>query len=112
MMRKRNVISLLLTFCLCFSMISPVSATDINEVSDNLYIFSKQCAEEYINFAQETVGYMLWDHSVENPYLGTPFTFSNEDSDIYYFPICEINRCEPFKYRNSNQYIVIGFIPD
>ena len=87
MMRKRNVISLLLTFCLCFSMISPVSATDINEVSDNLYIFSKQCPEEYINFAQETVGYMLWDHSVENPYLGTPFTFSNEDSDIYYFPI-------------------------
>ena len=34
------------------------------------------------------------------------------NTNFFKFVICEINRCEPFKYRNSNQDIEIGFIPD
>lgn len=76
-----------MALCLCFALAAPAWASDFDNTINELYILSKDCPEEYIDFARETVGYMLWDHSVENPYLGTPFTFSNEDSDIYYFPI-------------------------
>ena len=39
-----------------------------------------------------------------------PFVNSFLENFLIFF--CEINRCEPFKYRNSNQDIEIGFIPD
>lgn len=55
-----------------------------------MFIYSHSCPTQYSVFAEETVGQFLnaSEFAGLSPcYLGTPFTFANAGSDIYYFPI-------------------------
>ena len=89
-MKIKKIISLGLAILLLFSSSPATFATNhTNNLgnSNNLYILSKPCPEEYKEYAKEMAGYMLWDYNISNPILGNPFTFFNDDSNIYYFPI-------------------------
>lgn len=66
---------------------------DISQNDDlrgKLYISSYDCPTEYASFAEEKISLFLEasEFSEFSPcYLGDSFTFSNSDSDIYYFPV-------------------------
>lgn len=82
------LISIIMMFCVSIN----VYAGENNE-SDSLYIYSKQCPNDIIEYA--TSNFMnfidLNDVTFETDTisLSTPFTFANTDSDIYYFPIID-----------------------
>lgn len=87
MLKMKRFLSILLA-TLLLSTASPfvVAAQAENDTAD-LYILSKQCPEEYVEYATEMVGSLLSSYNPVNPYLGEPFSFCNMDSDIFYFPV-------------------------
>ena len=94
----KRIISCLVSLAILLSLNSTVFAMDINTTSssavdtsaDVVFIYSHSCPTQYSVFAEETVGQFLnaSEFAGLSPcYLGTPFTFANAGSDIYYFPI-------------------------
>ena len=61
--------------------------------ADSLYISTKECPQEYIDFAEKYVmGFVRSVDPGELPEngiltIGTPFSFCNEDADMFYFPV-------------------------
>ena len=80
-----------LALVLLFTTNQTVLAVNVNSNDSTsiqqLYILSKQCPEQYIDYAKEIVGDILAGYNLSNASLGRPFTFSSQKSDIYYFPI-------------------------
>lgn len=86
-MKAKRMTALVLATLILLT-ITPTAFSFSNEESTEcLYIYSKKCPEEFTAYAKEMVGYLLWDYNVPNPSLGEAFTFSNQNSDIFYFPI-------------------------
>lgn len=58
-----------------------------------LYIISKKCSQGYIAYAENKIHDFICGSDLEEQYkdkkiyLGTPFSFINENADIFYFPI-------------------------
>ena len=61
--------------------------------ADSLYISTKECPQAYIDFAEKYVmGFVRSVDPDELPdsgiiTIGTPFSFCNEDADMFYFPV-------------------------
>ena len=94
----KRIISCLVSLAILLSLNSTVFAMDVNTSSSSaadtssntMFIYSHSCPTQYSAFAEETVGQFLnaSEFAGLSPcYLGTPFTFANAGSDIYYFPI-------------------------
>ena len=87
MLKLKRIFSIALATLLLFAATPFVVAAQAEDGTTGLYILSKQCPKEYVDYANETVGSLLGGHNILNPYLGEPFSFCNIDSDIYYFPV-------------------------
>ncbi|MCI9556339.1 C39 family peptidase [Oscillospiraceae bacterium 50-16] len=90
-MKIKRITSMFLALVLLFTTNQTVLAVNVNSNDSTsiqqLYILSKQCPEQYIDYAKEIVGDILAGYNLSNASLGRPFTFSSQKSDIYYFPI-------------------------
>lgn len=88
---KRRIVSLLCALVLIASFSIQADATPNVEIpAGSLLVYSKVCPDALVSYAKETIGEVLSTSEyagVISPTLGTPFTFANLESDIYYFPI-------------------------
>lgn len=76
---------------------TPVSDLELYSDSEQdtagIYIISKICPEEYIEYARDNFNRYYYSidpkerASAQDIKLGTPFSFCNTDSDIFYFPV-------------------------
>lgn len=87
MLKMKKIFSIILATLLLFAASPFVVVAQAEDDTTDLYILSKQCPQEYVDYANETVGSLLGSYNILNPYLGNPFSFCNMDSDIYYFPV-------------------------
>lgn len=94
MLRKTYKMTSVLLVCILtvLSIYIPTFAAQENKISSqNCYMASSVCPEEYKNFAEENVaGFVLSidDNLQYNTVaIGTPFSFATLDADVYYFPI-------------------------
>ncbi len=91
-MKYKIPVILIVLSIMLFSPIPPSSyAKDTNLTS--IYLMSKTCPKEYVDYAQENIGRYIYSlepserRSVKDMKLGSPFSFCNTDSDLFYFPI-------------------------
>lgn len=85
---KKKILSAILAMCLLCSMVP--SAFAMSDEGQDLYIYSKSCPEEYYAYASDEIAGLLAtpDYAyIGEAQLGTPFTFANQNSNVYYFPI-------------------------
>lgn len=89
----KQVLSFISVIVLLFAncSISAYASNNILCKDSSLFIFSKECPNEYIEYAknnmQKYFGDFVFDSNEVS--IGTPFTFSNYDSDIFYFPVID-----------------------
>ena len=85
-MKIKRITSMFLALVLLFTTNQTVLAVNVNSNDSTsiqqLYILSKQCPEQYIDYAKEIVGDILAGYNLSNASLGRPFTFSSQKSDI------------------------------
>ncbi len=87
MLKIKRIFSIVLATLVLF-LVSPfVVVAQADDKTTDLYILSKQCPQEYVDYANEIIGSLLGGQNISNPCLGKPFSFCNMDSDIYYFPV-------------------------
>lgn len=88
---KTRIMSLVCAIALIFTLFPQIEAKALEHTQTGpLYIYSKDCPEEYMEYALNTVGDFLGSseyNDITDPWIGTPFTFANPESNIYYFPI-------------------------
>lgn len=92
MLRKINKIISVLLACILSVLSIPTYAAENKEIlSENCYIASSSCPQEYMDFAEEkasdfvlSVDESLKDSTVA---VGMPFSFATSNADVYYFPI-------------------------
>lgn len=87
MLKIKRIISFVLVTLFLFTASPSVVAAKAETDTTDLYVLSKQCPKEFVDYANETIGSLLGGYTILNPCLGEPFSFCNIDSDIYYFPI-------------------------
>ena len=93
----KKSLSVILALILFFVSIpfSAVAYDSMSELpsSENLYIVTKECPKEYIEYASDNImDFILSVDPEELPdsgviTVGTPFSFGNSDSDMFYFPV-------------------------
>lgn len=86
-MKAKRIVSLVLVVLLLCTLAPATFASTGKVKANDLYILSKECPEELEEYAEGVLGTVLRNENIATPYIGTPFTFSNQDSDVYYFPI-------------------------
>ena len=91
-LRNRRICLFLLVCILIATSVCAVEVADSKPLSA-VYIESAICPSEYIEYAESNVDRFLkgTDFSSELPNgrfeLGNPFSFTNEGSDVFYFPV-------------------------
>lgn len=114
MLKIKRIFSIVLATLVLF-LVSPfVVVAQADDKTTDLYILSKQCPQEYVDYANEIIGSLLGGQNISNPCLGKPFSFCNMDSDIYYFPVYSNGLIThiPSMFRkkwSANGCIVSGF---
>lgn len=93
----KKIVSTILAIVLIFTNTSIYAyASNHNEYSSNnsLFIFSKECSEAYIEYAKNNIYRYISDFAFNSNTveLGMPFTFSNQNSDVFYFPVLDDNK--------------------
>lgn len=92
----KRILSLILSVVMLVSLSSPAFAADnsgnfsAESGHTKIYISSYDCPSQYIDFARNKIGEFLEASEFfgfSPCYLGNPFTFANDDSNVYYFPI-------------------------
>ncbi len=84
----KKIVSLILSLSFVFALgLSPFSA----QSADGLYMVTIACPQGYINYAEENVSRFVVgtgdDIDFSSLEVGSPFSFAQQGSDIYYFPI-------------------------
>lgn len=74
--------------------LTPLNAYAVEASEENaLYVVTKKCPDAYINYANSNIRDFILSidpselPAVEKISVGTPFSFANPDSDVFYFPI-------------------------
>ena len=93
----KKIMSYLLSLSMAVSLSSTALAVSLesnhsenDDFGGKLYVSSYDCPAQYALFAKEKIHLFLEasEFSEFSPcYLGAPFTFSNSNSDVYYFPV-------------------------
>lgn len=90
-MKKLISVVLCLTVVMTCAYATPNSESDV--ATDTFYVVSKDCPDEYVEYAIDNVGRFVYGNDsydiseVDTFMLGSPFTFSQDDADIFYFPV-------------------------
>lgn len=119
MFMHRRIVSMLLVMGMCITLM-PLTAFAAEEHSDGCYIASAICPSEYTEFAMENVSdYVLSfgnELSATNIFVGTPFSFADGNSDVFYFPvICDGHIRYLFRiYPDGNSFsgVISSFLAD
>lgn len=80
--------SVLLTAFVPNGHISKNQSSNLNNT--DIYIYSLECPEQFVSFAENNVGYFIQSSefaTYSSCRLGMPFSFANTNSNIFYFPI-------------------------
>lgn len=83
----KRIISGIMAILLLLSLTTAAFGSEYNATDPKIFILSKPCPAEYIEYAEREVGNMFGNDYFSSPYLGAPFSFSNLDASIFYFPI-------------------------
>lgn len=90
-MKKMFAILLCVILVMTCAYSAPAKAS--GRINEGFYIVSSDCPDEYIEYAENNVARFILgndEYSItefDSLYIGTPFTFSEANADIFYFPI-------------------------
>ncbi len=119
--KAKRMIVYVIVFSLLVVSVAGVTFASNEKLSD-CYVYSYICPDSYYCYAENNItDYMVSINDGELPnygsiYLGTPFTFMNTDSDVFYFPvICDgkiLYLFRIYEYEDNIYGAISSFLAD
>ena len=89
----KKLISVALCMMVAITCAYAAPSPENNAETNTFYIMSKECPDEYVEYATENIGRFIYGNDnydvseVDTFMLGGPFSFSQSDANIFYFPV-------------------------